>query len=80
MHNSVRLANSTALVPSEYSPLTVVEVAEVPSVQEEVRPEEVSEATPARSEGQWGVEVQTPSPVALPSQVISCHTRTTTKE
>lgn len=49
--------SSTTPGPAEQSPLTVVEVTEVPSVQEEVGPEEVSEAASARSEGQWGVEV-----------------------
>lgn len=63
-------------VPAVGLPFTVVEVAEVPRIQEEVGPEEVAEATPTGSEGQRGVEVQTSSPVALPSQVVSCHIRT----
>ena len=53
---------------------TVVQVAEVPSVEEEVSPEEVSEPPPAWPEGQGGVEVQATGPVGLSSQEVPCGT------
>lgn len=51
---------------------TVVEVAQVPSIEEEVCPEEVSEAAPARTEGQRSVEVEPACPVCLSPQVVTC--------
>lgn len=51
--------------------LTIVEVAQVARIEEKVGSEKFSKATLAWSEGQWGVEVQAPSPVCLPSQVVS---------
>lgn len=61
----------------QFQLLTIVEVTKVPSVEEEVHPEEVPEAPPARSEGQRGVGVKASSPVGLPSQVVTCHTSNT---
>lgn len=51
--------------------LTVVEVAQVASIEEKVSSEKLSEATLAWPERQWGIEVQAPGPVCLPAQVIS---------
>lgn len=59
---------SEALAP------TVVQVAEVSSVEEEVSSEEVSEAPPAWPEGQGGVEVEASCPVGLSSQEVTCGT------
>lgn len=56
---------------------TIVQVTEVSRVEEEVCSEQVSEAPPAWSEGQRGVEVEAPSPVGLSSQVVPCHTSNT---
>ena len=57
------------------SRLTVVEVAEVPGVEEEVCPEQVPKAPLPRSEGERGVEVQPPRPIRLPAQVVPWNTR-----
>lgn len=56
---------------------TVVQVAKVPSVEEEVGPEELSPAPPAGPEGQGGVEVQAAGPVGLSSQEVACGTSKT---
>lgn len=50
---------------------TVVEVAEVARVEEEVRSEKLPEAALARPEGQRGVQVQAAGPVRLSAQVVS---------
>lgn len=54
-------------------PLTVVQVAKVSCIEEEVSSEEVAEASPAWSEGQRSVEVEASGPVAFSSQVVTCH-------
>lgn len=58
-----------------FSPPTVVEVAEVACIEEEMRPEKVSEAALARPEGQWSVEVQAACPVRLPAQIVTWSTQ-----
>ena len=50
---------------------TIVEVTQIPGIEEEVRSEEVTEAPLAWSEGEGRVEMETPSPVGLPSQVVT---------
>ena len=54
-----------------FGALTIVEVAQVARIEEKMSSEKLSEATLAWPEGQWGVEVQAPSPVGLAAQVIS---------
>jgi hypothetical protein len=51
--------------------LTIVEVAEVPCVEEEMGSEKLSKAALPWPERQRGVQVQATSPVRLPAQVIS---------
>lgn len=53
---------------------TIVEVTQIPGIEEEVRPEEVTKAPFAWPEGQGGVEMEPPSPVRLATQVVTCHT------
>lgn len=53
---------------------TVVQVAKVPSVEEEVRSEEVPEAPPAWPKGQGGIKVEATGPVGLSSQEVTCGT------
>ena len=50
--------------------LTIVKVAEVSSVKEEMRSEKVSEPSSARPERERGVEMQAASPVGFSSQVV----------
>lgn len=52
-------------------PPTIVQVAEVACVEEEVSPEKVSKATFAWPERQRCVEVQTTCPVGLSTQIIT---------
>ena len=52
---------------------TIVEVTQIPGIEEKVCSEEVTKAPLAWSEGEGGVEMETPSPVGLPSQVVTCH-------
>lgn len=54
--------------------LTIVQVAQVAGVEEEVRPEKIPEAAFAWSEGQRCVEVQAACPVCLATQVVTCTT------
>lgn len=51
--------------------LTVVEVAQVAGVEEEVRSEQLPEAALARPEGQGCVHVQAAGPVRLSAQVVA---------
>lgn len=51
--------------------LTVVEIAEIPRVEEEVCSEEFSEAALAWPERQGGVQVQAAGPVRFSAQVVS---------
>lgn len=51
--------------------LTIVEVAQVAGVEEEVCSEKIPEAALARSEGQRCVEVQAACPVGLAAQVVT---------
>ena len=58
--------------PSPEQPgLTVVEVAEVPCVEEEVGSEKLSKAALAWPERERGVQVQAAGPVRLSAQVVS---------
>lgn len=54
-----------------FGPPTIVEVAQVACVEKEVRPEKVSEAALAWSEGQRRVEVQTTCPVRPSTQIVT---------
>lgn len=66
MMQQLRWRNSDIL-----SSPTVVEVTEVPGVEEEMCPEQVPETAFTRSEGQRGVEVQAPRPIRLSPQIIT---------
>ena len=57
-------------------PLTVVQLAKVSRIEEEVSSEEVAKTSPAWSEGQRSVEVEASGPVAFSSQVVACHKHT----
>lgn len=52
-------------------PPTIVQVAQIACVEEEVSPEEVSKATFAWPERQRRVEVQTACPVGLSTQIVT---------
>lgn len=51
--------------------LTIVQVAQVAGVEEEVCSEKIPEAALAWPEGQWCVEVQAACPVGLAAQVVT---------
>lgn len=59
------------------SPPTIVEVAQVARIEEEVGPKKVSKATFAWSERQRCVEVQTTCPVCLSTQIVTWTTHIT---
>lgn len=54
-----------------FSPPTIVEVAEVAGVEEEMCSEKVSDAAFAWSKGQGGVEVQATCPVCLATKIVT---------
>ena len=60
--------------------LTIVKVAKVSGIEEEVCSKEVTEAPPAWPEGERGVEVEASSPVGLSSQVVACHSSNTSTQ
>lgn len=74
-HTPVRTLRSehqaSGPAPAPGSLLTVVEVAEVPGVEEKVGSEKLPEAALARPERERGVQVQAAGPVRLPAQVVS---------
>lgn len=51
--------------------LTVVEVAEISGVKEEVCSEEIEEASPSSAERKWCVEVEPSSPVCVSTQEVT---------
>lgn len=51
--------------------LTIVEVAKVSSIKEEVGSKEVSKATPSRAEGEGCVQVEPTSPICFTTQKIT---------
>lgn len=53
--------------------LTIVEVTQVSGVEEEMCPEKVSKTTSAWPEWKRGVQMNPPSPIRLPTEVIACH-------
>lgn len=51
--------------------LTVVEVAEISCIKEEVSSKEIGEATPGSTEWEWGVKVKPSSPIRISTQVVT---------
>ena len=55
----------------DFTSPTVVEIAKIASIEEEVGSEEVTKSPTAWTEGQRCVQVESPSPVGLPPQVVT---------